>query len=168
MDGHLWNELFTEGYCPLQDLPHSQADCPEAPDVHFTPSHTSAKLSLKDPRQTSAEICRLFCQAPLRFKIHSQIFNAVADALEWCLATEGVEALYHYLNDFAVVGPPGSEQYYQSSGLLKAICSELGIPLAPEKQAAGPSTTIEFLGIITDTSWQELRLRQAGVVTVPY
>jgi len=39
---------------------HSQADCPEAPNVHFTPSHTSAKLGCKDPRQTSAEICRLF------------------------------------------------------------------------------------------------------------
>jgi len=60
MDGHLWNELFTGrakaiARCRicLSEL-HSQAECPEAPDVHFTPSHTSAKLGHKDPRQTPA------------------------------------------------------------------------------------------------------------------
>jgi len=33
----------------------------------------------------------------------------------------------------------------------------LGIPLAPKKQA-GPSTVIEFLGIVIDALWQELHL----------
>ena len=101
----------------------------------------------------------IYVDAKLPFGLRSapKIFNAVADALEWCLAAGGVEVVYHYLDDFAVLGPPRSEQCHQSLGLLKAICSELGIPLAPEKQA-GPSTTIEFLGIIIDTSQQELRL----------
>ena len=94
---------------------------------------------------------------PFGLRSAPKIFNAVADALEWCLSAEGVEAVYHYLDDFAVLGPPGSEQCHQSLALLKAICCELGIPLAPEKQA-GPSTTIEFLGITIDTSQQELRL----------
>jgi len=63
MDGHLWNELFTGrpkaiARCRicLSEL-HSQTDCPEAPDAHFAPSHTLAKLGHKDP---PAEICRLF------------------------------------------------------------------------------------------------------------
>ena len=39
--------------------------------------------------------------------------------------------------------------------LLKAVCNDLGIPLAPEKQA-GSATVIEFLDVVTDTSHQEL------------
>ena len=40
---------------------------------------------------------------------------------------------------------------------LKSVCEDLGVPLAPEKQA-GPSTNIEFLGIVIDTVKQELQL----------
>ena len=44
------------------------------------------------------------------------------------------------------------EQCCQSLGILKRVCSELGIPLAPEKQVR-PSAIIEFLSyIIIDTS----------------
>ena len=50
--------------------------------------------------------------AKLPFGLRSapKIFNAVADALEWCIASEGVEVMYHYLDDFAVLGPPDSAQ----------------------------------------------------------
>ena len=41
--------------------------------------------------------------------------------------------------------------------ILKQVCTELGVPLAPEKQE-GSSTTIVFLGIVIDTVKQELRL----------
>ena len=81
----------------------------------------------------------------------------MADALEWCIAAAGVEIVYHYLDDFAVLGVPESEECGHNLGLLKSVCNDLGIPLAPEKQA-GPSTVIEFLGIVIDTSCQELHL----------
>jgi len=81
----------------------------------------------------------------------------VADALEWCISSVGVEIVYHYLDDFAVLGAPEAEQCGHNLGLLKAVCDVLGILLAPEKQA-GPSSVIEFLGIVIDTSRQELRL----------
>ena len=42
-------------------------------------------------------------------------------------------------------------------GTLKKICSELGVPLAPEKQD-GPTPVIVFLGIVIDTIKQEMRL----------
>ena len=101
----------------------------------------------------------IYIDAKLPFGLGSapKIFNAVADALEWCVAAEGVEIVYHYLDDFAVLGSPRSEQCHQSLELLKAVCSDLGVALAPEKQA-GPTTTIEFLGITIDTLRQELRL----------
>ena len=31
-----------------------------------------------------------------------KIFNAVADALQWCLRHKGIEFIYHYLDDFYV------------------------------------------------------------------
>ena len=48
----------------------------------------------------------IYVDAKLPFGLRSapKIFIAVADALEWCLAAEGVEVVYHYLDDFAVLG----------------------------------------------------------------
>ena len=94
---------------------------------------------------------------PFGFRSAPKIFNAIADALEWCISKAGVEWIYHYLDDFTVLGLPGTEQCAQNLHTLQTVCRELGVPLAPEKQA-GPSTTIEFLGIIIDTVQQELRL----------
>jgi len=46
----------------------------------------------------------IYMDAKLPFGLRSAhtIFNAVVDALEWCTASEGVEVIYHYLDDFAV------------------------------------------------------------------
>ena len=70
---------------------------------------------------------------------------------------EGVDIIYHYLDYFAVLGPPSSEECENSLQKLKLVCEDLGVPLAAEKQA-GPSMCIKFLGIIIDTVKQELRL----------
>jgi len=86
-----------------------------------------------------------------------KIFTALADTLEWCIAKEGVKYIYHYLDDFVVLGLPDSEQCGQNLHTLQLVCKDLGVPLAPEKQA-GSTSTIEFLGIIIDTVRQELRL----------
>ena len=95
---------------------------------------------------------------PFGLRSAPKIFTALADALEWCIAKKGVEFIYHYLNDFVVQGPrPDSEQCDQNLHILQSVCRDLGVPLAPEKQA-GPTTNIEFLGIIIDTVRQELCL----------
>ena len=94
---------------------------------------------------------------PFGLRSAPKIFTALADALEWCIAKAGVEVVYHYLDDFAVLGLPDSEQCAQNLHILQSVCKDLGVPLAPEKQA-GPSSTIEFLGITIDTVRQELRL----------
>lgn len=86
-----------------------------------------------------------------------KIFNAVADAIEWIVAQEGVEDIFHYLDDFAVLGHPNSAECQHALDILKRICACLGVPLAPDKQY-GPSAVIVFLGIIIDTLKQELRL----------
>ena len=59
-----------------------------------------------------------------------QIFNAVADPLEWCGRGE-----YHI---------PSSEECDVDIQTVKSICEDLQVPLAPEKQA-DPSTCIQVL-----------------------
>jgi len=94
---------------------------------------------------------------PFGLRSAPKIFNAVADGLEWCVAKEGVESIFHYLDDFAVLGPPGSAACLNQLLILKRVCAELEIPLAIHKQD-GPTAIIVFLGIVTDTIRQELRL----------
>ena len=96
---------------------------------------------------------------PFGLRSAPKIFNAVADALEWCVSKEGVELIFHYLDDFAVVGPPDSPACSQYLEILKRLCVQLGIPLAPEKQD-GPCAIITLLGIVIDTIKGELRLPQ--------
>ena len=43
---------------------------------------------------------------PFRLRSAPKIFNAVADALEWILKHRGIRYIYHYLDDFIVLGPP--------------------------------------------------------------
>ena len=93
---------------------------------------------------------------PFGLRSAPKLFSAVADALEWCIA-QGVQHVFHYLDDFVVLGPPRSPACENALFLLKKTCADLGVPLAPEKQD-GPTSVIVFLGIIIDTVRQELRL----------
>ena len=47
-------------------------------------------------------ICQVYIDAMLPFELPSKpkVFNVVADVLEWCIAKDGEEILYHYLDDF--------------------------------------------------------------------
>lgn len=82
------------------------------------------------------------CSAP-------KVFNAVVDALEWCVAEQGIEHIFHYLDDFIVLGSPDTAECHTSLDILCRVCQELGVPLAPEKQD-GPAEVLRFLGIETD------------------
>ena len=55
---------------------------------------------------------KVYIDGMLPFGLRSapKIFSAVADALEWCVAREGVDIIYHYLDDFTVLGPSSSEE----------------------------------------------------------
>ncbi len=70
---------------------------------------------------------------------------------------EGVQHVFHYLDNFIVIGAAMSPERSESLFTLKRICNELGVPLAEEKQD-GPTSIITFLGIVIDTEKGELRL----------
>ena len=102
---------------------------------------------------------RLYVDPMLPFGLRSsaKIFNAVADALEWRLKAVGVPYVHHYLDDFVVLGAPGSDECPRALEKLLFTCSDLGIPLAAHK-SEGPASSITFLGIVIDTLAGELRL----------
>ena len=94
---------------------------------------------------------------PFGLRSSAKIFNAVADAFEWRLKAVGVPYVYHYLDDFTVLGAPRTDECSRAVSKLHIICSKLGIPLATHK-SEGPAMSITFLGIVTNTVAEELRL----------
>lgn len=102
---------------------------------------------------------RLYVDGTLPFGLRSapKIFSSLADAIEWMAVQEGIEFIFHYLDDFAVLGPPDSLECQRALDILSHTYAILGVPLAPEKQD-GPCPVIVLLGIIIDTVKQELRL----------
>ena len=102
---------------------------------------------------------QIYLDSALPFGLRSapKAFNAVADGLEWVIRSRGVRFVAHYLDDFVVIGKPHSDECEAALGTALSACNNLGCPTAPEKQE-GPTTCINFLGIIIDTMAQELRL----------
>ena len=83
----------------------------------------------------------------------------MADLLEWILLHQGVSCVFHYLDDYLTMGPPDTQVCHQNLRMLIEVCAilSINIPLALNK-AEGPSTTLEFLGILLDTVRMEARL----------
>ena len=94
---------------------------------------------------------------PFELRSSAKIFNTVADAVAWRLKAIGVLYVYHYLDDFTVLGAPGTDECAKAVNELQATCSKLGIPLATHK-SEGAATSITVLGIVIDTVEEELRL----------
>jgi hypothetical protein len=97
---------------------------------------------------------KLYIDKVLPFGLRSapKIFNAIADAIEWCMYNRGVNLCQHLF-----IGRPGGGESAVGLQQALAICAELGVPVAPKK-VHGPNTTLEVLGIIIDTLKMELRL----------
>lgn len=101
----------------------------------------------------------LYVDATLPFGLRSapKIFNVLADTVEWILRKEGVSCVFHYLDDFLIIGMPNSSQCEEQLGILLAVFDRLNIPVALEK-LEGPTRVLIFLGIEMDTHNLTLRL----------
>ena len=86
--------------------------------------------------------------------VYGPLFNGYADALEWIIRSSGVDHILHYLDDFLVLGPPGSGVCQAALDRMLSICQSLGVPLATDK-IAGPSTSLVFLGLELDSVHME-------------
>jgi hypothetical protein len=104
---------------------------------------------------------KFFVDLTLPFGLRSApfIFNSVAEMVEWILINKyQVFPLVHYLDDFITAGPSGTYQCGQNlSTAALQVCSELGLPLHPDK-CAGPASVLVVLGIEIDSLSQVARL----------
>ena len=93
-----------------------------------------------------------FIDTALPFGLWSapKIFSTFADALACVLRARGVNWQLHYLDDFLVLGWPGSQECALALHQALTTYSQLGIPISAHK-TEGPSTSLTFLGIQIDT-----------------
>ena len=95
----------------------------------------------------------LYIDTVLPFGLRSapKLFSVVADALQFIAHSYGgIEFIAHYLDDFLILGRPGSDECVRALSSFEDLCGQLGVPLASEK-TAGPTTVMEFLGIVLDS-----------------
>ena len=97
---------------------------------------------------------------PFGLRSAPKIVNAVADVLAWILHHNGVPYVLHYLDDFLLMAPAGSNMALQMKPLVESI---VGAPIAHHK-TEGPSTTLTFLGIEINTVSFQLSLPMDKVI----
>lgn len=98
---------------------------------------------------------------PMGCSISCSYFETFSTFVEWVVREESqVRSVLHYLDDFLCIGPPKSTVCSVLLRTLESVARRFGIPLAPEK-TEGPSTEMQFLGIIIDTQAMECRLPTA-------
>ena len=68
---------------------------------------------------------KIYVDSCLPFGLRSapKIFNAVADALCWCLQQAGIHFVLHYLNDYIIVSPPNSSEGARAVEILGQTCA---------------------------------------------
>ena len=105
-----------------------------------------------------------FMDRALPFGLRSapKIFNAVADLLTWVLHCDGVPFILHYLDDFLLLGPPGSLTAATMRSTAEATYTRMGAPIAHHK-TEGPASALTFLGILVDTNSFQLSLTEEKV-----
>ena len=98
----------------------------------------------------------LFVDSALPFGLQSapKIFTAIADAAEWVARARGMQQSLHYLDDFLVLGRPGSDECGRETAVLLQVFEELGIPVANDKLER-PEVRLTFLGFeLTPLPWR--------------
>ena len=100
-----------------------------------------------------------YIDAVLPFGLRSAplLFSAVADALEWIVRQRGVDHIFHYIDDFVLLGAPESDQCAVGLTTFIQSCETIGCLLAPDK-TEGPTTKLTVLGIEFDSKAMEMRL----------
>jgi hypothetical protein len=68
---------------------------------------------------------QVFADPMLPFGLRSvpKIFNAVADAVERYPKSQGIAHLFHYLDDFTILGSPNSDECARSLTVLRQACT---------------------------------------------
>jgi hypothetical protein len=92
---------------------------------------------------------------PFGGRSSAALFNAFADGLEHVMFKNGASSVIHYLDDIFTAGDPNSTVCQDNMTIMLDTCENLGVAVNPRK-IIGPSTVLEFLGIIIDSDLMEL------------
>ena len=105
---------------------------------------------------------RFYVDTRLPFGLRSAplLFSAAADTLEWVVKQSGCDHILQYIDDFVLLGPPGSAECERGLRCLQQACANLGV-LLEEDKTEGPATLLTVLGIEFDTQAMVLRLPQS-------
>ena len=96
---------------------------------------------------------------PFGLRSSARIFSDFADALNFIMTKHGVSDVDHYLDDFLTGGPPNSSICANNIVKMIETCDQLNFALNMKK-LDGPTTCIEFLGIIIDSIRLEIRITE--------
>ena len=104
----------------------AKADVKEA--FHIVPVAPQDRLLLAMQWQE-----RIYFDKVLPFGLRSapMLFTAVADAIEWIIRQRGVRNIYHYVDDFIMVGEPNSPECASALATTLQTFSSLGVPAEP-------------------------------------
>ena len=98
---------------------------------------------------------------PFGLQSAPSLFNQVAIALEWVLKNNyAFPHLIHYLDDFFIAGPAADPSCARQLQCFLRVAAQLGVRVAMEK-VEGPSTTLTLLGLLLDSTRQEISLPPA-------
>ena len=90
------------------------------------------------------------------------IFDTLSQAVCWIAQTNyGIRIILHLLDDFLTIQSPETCGF-RTMAILTVIFNRLKIPIS-KKKTVGPTTTLEYLGIILDTDLFEARLPEAKI-----
>ena len=102
---------------------------------------------------------------PFGLKSSANIFTLFADGLQFCMEHEGISNCCHYMDDYFTAGPPDSDECKINLNIMLSTCEKSGVKVNPKK-IVGPSTCIEFLGIIIDSKKMELRMSEERLADI--
>ena len=100
------------------------------------------------------------CYASFWLAISPKVFNALADALQWCFCYRG-----DTLDDFMTMVLSASSTCARKLRVIQEVVVTLGVPLAEDK-CEGSLPMLTFLGIEIDTQERVLRLPQKKLLRV--
>ena len=69
---------------------------------------------------------------PFVLQSSHKIFNSIADAERWIVCEQRVSKVFHYLDDFLIVGNPNARDRTVQLSMLRKVFEHLGIPVAME------------------------------------
>ena len=86
------------------------------------------------------------------------IFDTLSQAICWIASNNyGVQTIFHLLDDFLSVDIPDACTGARPMAIVSLVFDRLHIPLAKDK-CTGPTTCLEYLGIILDSVKMDVRL----------